>query len=409
MKILIVTQYFQPESFRINDLAQELKTRGHVVTVLTGLPNYPTGHWFDGYGLASCGRESWEGIEIIRIPMMRRMSARGWQLALNYLSYAVMASLLGPIWCRGHYDIVLAYEPSPFTVGIPAAIMRRVKKAPMMFWVQDLWPESLIATGAVHSKTVLKLVGRMVRAIYQRCDQVLLQSEAFVKPAVAAGAERKCIRFFPNWAEEFYQPVDLPGNALERLAMPEGFQVVFAGNLGAAQSLETIVEAAELLRDIGSIHWVVIGDGRRKKWMQEEVKGRGLEKVVHFLGRKPSESMPQYFALADVLLATLRPEAVFSLTIPSKIQTYLACGRPVVAALDGEGARIIIESGSGIAVDAGDAHGLATAVKRVHDLSSEERGLMGKQGRIYYEEHFEREMLVDRLESWMQELLKEQK
>lgn len=409
MKILIVSQYFQPESFRINDLAQELKTRGHAVTVLTGLPNYPTGRWFEGYGLTSCGRESWEGIEIIRVPMMRRMSARDWQLALNYMSYAVMASLLGPLWCHGRFDIVLAYEPSPFTVGIPAAIMRRLKKAPMMLWVQDLWPESLIATGAVHSHTVLRLVGRMVRAIYQRCDQVLLQSEAFVEPAVAAGAERERIRFFPNWAEEFYHPVELPRNAPECIAMPEGFRVVFAGNLGAAQSLETIVEAAELLRNIGSIQWVMIGDGRRKKWMLEEVKGRGLEKVVHFLGRKPSESMPQYFALADVLLATLRPEPVFSLTIPSKIQTYLACGRPVVAALDGEGARIINESGGGIAVDAGDAHGLATAVKRLHGMPSEERDFMGKQGRIYYEEHFDREILVDRLESWMQELVREQR
>ena len=408
MNILIVTQYFQPESFRINDLAQQLKTRGHTVTVLTGLPNYPTGHWFDGYGLTSCGRENWEGIDIIRVPMMRRMSARSWQLALNYLSYAVTASLLGPILCRGHFDIVFAYEPSPFTVGIPAATMRWVKKAPMMFWVQDLWPESLIATGSVHSHTVLKLVGRMVRAIYRRCDQVLLQSEAFVEPAVTAGADKSRIRFFPNWAEEFYQPVELSENATERREMPEGFRVAFAGNLGAAQSLEIIVEAAEQLRDIGSIQWVMIGEGRRKKWMQDEVKERGLENVIHFLGRKPSALMPQYFALADVLLATLRPEPVFSLTIPSKIQTYLACARPIVAALDGEGARIINESGSGIAVDAGDAEGLAKAVKQLYETSSTERYLMGKQGRIYYEQHFEREMLVDRLESWMREILRKQ-
>ena len=407
MKILIVTQYFQPESFRINDLTRELKTRGHAVTVLTGLPNYPAGRWFAGYGFTSCGRERWEDIEIIRVPMMRRMSAKGWQLALNYLSYAVMASLLGPVWCHGRFDIVLAYEPSPFTVGIPAAILRRFKKAPMMFWVQDLWPESLIATGAIRSQTVLRLVGRMVRAIYQRCDQVLLQSEAFVEPAIAAGAVRERIRFFPNWAEEFYQPLASPGNVQESREMPDGFRVVFAGNLGAAQSLETIIRAAELLRNIASIQWIIIGDGRRKKWMLEEVKGRGLEKVVHFLGSKPPELMPRYFALADVLLATLRPEPVFSLTIPSKIQTYLACGRPIAAALDGEGARIINKSGSGIAVDAGDTEGLAKAVKQLHDMPSEKRDFIGKQGLLYYKQHFDREMLVDQLESWMQELLRE--
>jgi colanic acid biosynthesis glycosyl transferase WcaI len=277
-----------------------------------------------------------------------------------------------------------------------------------MFWVQDLWPESLIATGAVHSHTVLRLVGWMVRTIYQRCDQVLLQSEAFVEPAVAAGAVRERIRFFPNWAEEFYQPIILPRNVQESREMPEGFRVIFAGNLGTAQSLETIIEAADLLRNIADIQWIIIGDGRRKKWMLEEVKGRGLEKVVYFLGSKPSELMPRYFALADVLLATLRPEPVFSLTIPSKIQTYLACGRPIVAALDGEGARIINESGSGIAVDAGDTDGLATAVKQLHDMPSEKRDYMGKQGHIYYKQHFEREMLVDHLESWMQKILRVQ-
>ena len=403
MNILVVSQYFWPENFRINDLVQELKARGHDLTVLTGLPNYPTGQWFSGYGLSAVGRNSWNKVNVVRVPVMRRMSAKGWQLALNYLSFAFSASLFGPMLCRGKFDLIFVFEPSPFTVGVPGMVMRKIKRAPMLFWVQDLWPESLIATGAVRSQTILTIVGRMVRAIYRRCDQVLVQSMGFIEPAVKAGARRENIRYFPNWAEDFYHPFKLSPNAAQFSEVPEGFCIIFAGNLGTAQSLETIIGAAELLRNINGIQWVVIGDGRRHDWMKSEIRRKGLDQTVHFLGRKPPEEMPKYFALADVLLATLRAEPVFSLTIPSKIQTYLACGRPIVAALDGEGARIINESGGGIAVNAGDAAGLARAVKQMYDMSPQERNLIAKKARIYYEDHFDRKKLVQQLEHWMQE------
>ncbi|MFQ5345290.1 MAG: glycosyltransferase family 4 protein [Mariprofundus sp.] len=404
MKILIVSQYFWPENFRINDLALELKGRGHEVTILTGLPNYPAGRWFNGFGYASCGRSEWQGISIIRVPMLRRMSGRGWQLALNYMSYAMAASLLGPILCRGRFDVVLAYEPSPFTVGIPAAMMRWLKGAPMMFWVQDLWPESLTAAGAVRSRYILKLVGSMVRWIYARCDRVLVQSEGFIKPAVAAGADPGRIRYFPNWAEDFYQPLVLPDDALEYAEMPVGFNIVFAGNMGEAQSLQTILEAVERLRDVPDIHWTMIGDGRRSSWMQEEAVKRGLDRI-HFLGLRSPEQMPRYFSLADTLLATLRPDPVFSLTIPSKVQSYLACGRPIVAALDGEGARIIEAAGAGFAMPAGDAEGLADSILRLYNMKQTERDAMGCAARAYYDAHFKRKVLIDQLDKWIRKLV----
>lgn len=381
----------------------ELLTRRHRVTILTGIPNYPTGKWFEGYGLKSCGEQDWDGLRIVRIPMLRRMQGKGWQLALNYLSFAFSASFFGPILCRGKFDLIFVFEPSPFTVGLPGIVMRKIKKAPMMFWVQDLWPESLTATGAVKSRAILRLVGRMVRAIYRRCDQVLVQSEAFVDPAVEAGARRDRVRYFPNWAEDFYQPVKLSSDSPEHSEVPEGFRIIFAGNLGAAQSLDTIVEAAEELRDREDIQWIMIGDGRKMEWMVQEVKRRGLEEIVHFLGRKKPEVMPRYFTMADALLVTLRPDPVFSLTIPSKVQTYLACGRPVLAAMDGEGARIINESKCGLAVAAGDTQGLADAVRQIHDMSQQERDEIGKHGRSYYNKYFDRKLLVNNLENWMQE------
>jgi len=406
MKILIVSQYFWPENFRINDLARELKDRGHQVTVLTGIPNYPVGRWFEGYGLASCGQENWEGVRIVRAPMVRRMSGRGWQLALNYMSYAVAASLLGPLWCRGRFDVVFAYEPSPFTVGIPALVMRRLKRAPMMFWVQDLWPESLKAAGAVRSEFILKAVGRMVRWIYTRCDRVLVQSEAFIKLAVAAGANPERIRYFPNWAESFYRPVIPSGNTVKPEGLPDGFLIMFAGNMGEAQSLQTILGAAERLRDVRDIHWIMIGDGRRRGWMREEAAKRGLDRI-HFPGSFAADRMPLFFSQAEALLVTLKRDDVFARVVPSKVQSYMACGRPIVAALDGEGRRVIEMAHAGVAAAAEDAQGLADAVLHLYNLKPAERQAMGGAGQTYYEAHFKRDLLVNQLEQWMRELIKE--
>lgn len=403
MRILIVSQYFWPETFIINDLVRGLKSRGHELTILTGMPNYPAGHFFAGYGFLSPVEETYHGSRVIRVPLIPRGGARGWRLAMNYLSFVLSASLLGPFRCREQFDLIFVYEPSPVTVCLPAIVLKRLKGIPIMFWVQDLWPESLVATGAVHSERILRQVGAMVRFIYRRCDRILVQSEGFIPKVRAAGTDPDRVRYFPNWAEPLYRPVALEKEAPERQGIPEGFRLMFAGNLGAAQSLETIVSAADRLRDRADIHWLILGDGRRMDWLRNEVKKRHLTERVHLLGRKPPESMPRYFALADALLVTLRRNPAFALTIPSKIQSYLACSRPVLAALDGEGARVVESSGGGFAVGAEDEVGLAEAVIRLYSMSESERAAMGARGRSYFERHFEREMLLDQLEEWLLE------
>ena len=180
MKILIVTQYFWPESFRINDLALGLKERGHMVTVLTGMPNYPSGRLFQGYGLFSQSKDEFQGILIHRVPLIPRGKGERWRLALNYLSFTCFASLLAPLRCRGVFDLIFVYEPSPITVGLPALVLKPLKRAPIIFWVHDLWPESLSATEAVRSEPVLRSVAKLVRFIYRRCDRILVQSEGFI-------------------------------------------------------------------------------------------------------------------------------------------------------------------------------------------------------------------------------------
>jgi glycosyltransferase involved in cell wall biosynthesis len=328
------------------------------------------------------------------VPLVPRGKGGSLRLALNYFSHALMASVLAPLQARGEFDAILVYEPSPMTIGIPARLLRALKGAPLVFWVQDLWPESLSATGAVRSRTLLALVDRLIKWIYRGCDRVLVQSEAFIPSVEAHGVPRERIGYLPNSAEAFYKR--LP---------PEthpGFRVLYAGNIGAAQDFPTILAAAQRLRDV---EWIIVGDGRLRPWVESEVKARGLTNV-RLLGQRPAEEMPRLFAQADVLLATLRREPIFAYTSPSKIQSYLACGRPVIAAIEGEGGRIIRNAGAGWAVPPEDPAALAEAVLAASRLERSELDAMGNRGEAWFRSHFEREKLLSRLEDFLQEVKK---
>ena len=260
MNILIISQYFWPENFRINDLALGLVERGNKVTVLTGIPNYPDGRFFPGYGIFKRSREEYGGVRIVRIPVVPRGRGGALRLIINYLSFTANACLLAPFLLRSKFDIIF-FSLSPLTEGIPALVMKKMKQIPVMFWVQDLWPESLSATGLVKSSLVLKTVEKMIRFLYLRCDRILVQSRAFIPVIEKRGGDAKRIAYFPNSAEELYRPVSVEPDAPERKNIPEGFCVMFAGNIGAAQDFETILSAAEQLKEYDDIHWVIVGDG----------------------------------------------------------------------------------------------------------------------------------------------------
>jgi glycosyltransferase involved in cell wall biosynthesis len=408
VKVLIVSQYFWPEPFRINDVALGLRDAGHDVTVLTGLPNYPEGRLYPGYRFSRL-REDFEGIPVVRVPLVPRGRGGGLRLALNYASFAAAATLMGPLRLPGRFDAILVFEPSPVTVALPGIAFRRLRAAPLLFWVQDLWPESVTAAGAVRARWIIGLIERLVRFIYRRCDRILVQSLAF-RPAIERlGTPARKIAYLPNSAETLYRPTVLEPDAPERALVPQGFRVMFAGNIGVAQSFETILEAASRLREHPEIQWVILGEGRLGEWARAEAARRGLQQRIRFLGRHPVESMPRFFALADVLLVTLKRDPIFSLTIPSKVQSYLACGRPVVAALDGEGARVLTEARAGIACPAEDAAALAAAVLELYRMPQAEREAMGARGRAYFESEFDRDMLLRRLIGLMQTTASEAK
>lgn len=389
MRILMLSQYFWPESFIINDIVRTLDEQGHEVVVATGKPNYPDGQVFEGYRAGGIERERYLGrIEVLRVPLWPRGQGGAKNLILNYLSFVMAGLLYLPWMLRGRdFDAILVFAPSPITQSIPAIPLKWLKKARLSLWVQDLWPESLSATGFVKNPHLLKVVGWMVRVIYRHCDTLLVQSRAFVEP-VARYASREKIQYYPNSMDvnSAKAVVAVPQELGELLQ--QHFCVVFAGNLGTAQALETLVQAAVHLRDDPQIRLVLVGSGSRLAWLKAQQQALGLDNLV-LTGRFPMEAMPLIFERASALLVSLNNEEAFAQTIPSKIQAYLAAGRPIIACMNGEGARVVCEARAGLASPAEEVLPLVTNIRRMKALGVAERAAMGASGRAYFDENFE--------------------
>jgi len=397
MHILIVSQYFWPEGFRINDVVKSLVERGMEVDILTGKPNYPEGKILSGYRAFGCMREVWSGANIFRVPLFPRGEDSVFRLTINYLSFIFFGLIFGPYLLRGRkYDIIFVYGLSPILLSIPGIFISWIKGKRLVIWVQDLWPQSLAATGYVKSLFVLRSLEKVVGWIYRQADLLLVQSRAF-EDAVAELAPGKKIVYYPNSVDSSFSKVpNLHFEQLKIEALEAGFPVIFAGNVGAAQAVNCIADTAELLKDIPEIQIVIFGTGSKWNWLKDHIAQKGLGNI-HLAGRFPAEAMPGYLQKAGALLVSLTQEPIFALTIPNKIQAYMASGRPIVASLNGEGARLVMESGSGLSVPAEDPVALAKAIIALYQMSPEERQLMGEKGRNYYQTHFDHEILVDQL------------
>ncbi len=398
MRILVVSQYFWPENFRVNDLVKEWRQRGHEVTVLTGIPNYPAGKVFNEYLEQPSAFAYFEGAQVLRVPMLSRGTG-DFRLILNYLSFVLGAGIFGSWRLRGKpADVIFVFEPSPVTVGIPAVWLGKVKGAPVVFWALDLWPDTLAALGVVRSPRVLGWVGHMVRFIYNRCALLLGQSRGFLGSIARYCDDRNKIRYFPSWAEDVFADVAVQP-APEVPEWTDGFTLVFAGNIGDAQDMPAVLDAAERLKHSARIRWIIVGDGRKSGWLQAEVVRRGLDKQVLLPGRFPLERMPSFYAHADALLVSLKRDPVFSMTIPGKVQSYLMAGIPLLGMLDGEGAAVIRDAQAGLICDAGDSAGLATQVLTLVAMPPDERKQLGLNGQRFAQQEFGRSKLMDRLEA----------
>ncbi len=408
MRILVVTQYFYPEDFRINDLVVQMQKRGHEVSILTGLPNYPEGKIYPGFGFWKSLRRNHEdycGARVVRSPMIARGKGGGLRLFINYMSFAFLASLVALFRIKGQFDVVFVYEISPITVAIPALIVKRLRRIPVVMWVQDLWPESVIDAGSVNSRAALLVLNALVKAIYNRCDWLLPSSQAFKKTIKSFGVPDQRMTYLPQWAEGFFEPRSRSEPFEHEGLLPAGFKVVFAGNIGEAQDFPAIIEAAEKLRKSKDIKWVVLGNGRCSEWARNEVKKRGLSDAVYFLGRFAAETMPSFFCRADVMLVTLKKSLVFSLTVPAKLQAYMACARPILTMLDGEGSRIVEDAGAGLVCRAGDSDKLAENVLELYEMPMQEREKMGANALEYCRKHFDRETILGELDRVLHEVV----
>ena len=395
MRILVISQYFYPENFRINDICIGLKEQGHSVSVLTAKPNYPKGKFFTGYSFFGNSIDEYRGIKVYRSPIIPRGNASGLNLFLNYISFVIFG-FFKLFFIKEKFDKIFVYAPSPITVGYIGVAASYIFRANPYLWVHDLWPESVKDAGGINNKFLLYLVGLMTKSIYYFYDNILVQSPSFKDYLLNQGVNESKIIFYPYYAESFYKVVN--ENPKIKSQFGKGLKIVFAGNIGVAQSFDTIFDAAKILATkLEDFKFIIIGDGRDRKRIQKKIVDNSLDNYFKFLGSYPPEKMPTFFASADALLVSLKDTKIFSMTIPGKLQSYLACGKPIIASLNGIGAKLVDESNSGFTSRAEDPESLAASILKFNKLSSAQKKELGNNARLYYKKEFERSRLLIRL------------
>jgi glycosyltransferase involved in cell wall biosynthesis len=400
MKILFVSQYFYPETFKGNEIVFDLVKRGHEVTVLTAKPNYPDGKFYKDYSFFGKRSEIIGGAKIIRTLVYPRKNGRGIHLILNYLSFVFFSYFTFLFRVRDKFDVIFVQQLSPVTMALPGLWAKKKHNTPLLLWVLDLWPESILAASSFKNKRIIGLLDRLVRNIYNKSDLVLISSKYF-KDSIFEKLEDKAkeIVYFPNWAEDVYtNEID---SSIAIPVLPQGFNIMFAGNVGESQDFETILKAAQLT--VGKkINWIIVGDGRKTDWIKNEIKNNQV-KNVFLLGRFDLVMMPSFFQKADVMLVSLKDEPVFALTVPAKIQAYMASGKIILGALNGEGNKLINESGSGFAVAAGDFNALSYKAIELCQMETQKKNDMEHNSKVYYDNNFSKAMLFDKLDLILRE------
>jgi glycosyltransferase involved in cell wall biosynthesis len=395
MRILLISQYFWPENFRINDLCIGLKESGHVITVLTGKPNYPNGKYFNGYNFFNKKIEYWNGIKIYRSNLILRGNGHGLKLFLNYFSFAISASFK-IFFIKEKFDKVFIFAPSPITVALPGIIASRIFKTKSYLWIHDLWPESIRSAGGIENKLVLGVFNLLTKYIYSKIDILLIQSHGFLSYLNQQKVNENKIIYYPFYAEEFYK---VENSKIEyKNQLPEGFNLIFAGNIGEGQSFPTLLLAAKIIKEKGyNINWIIFGDGRLKDFVKNKIIEYNLDNTFILKNSLPASEMPKFFSCANGLVVSLKNKYIFSITIPGKLQSYLACGKPIIGSLNGVGAEIIEKSKSGFVGKADSPEELADAVLKLYNTPFEMQIQMGMNARIYYEQEFDRNMLLKKL------------
>jgi len=397
MKILLLTQWYPPEpGVLLQELAQTLQAKSHDVTVLTGFPNYPSGNLYPGYRLRLYQREMLAGVPVIRVPLYLDHSLSSIKRVLNYVSFAFSSSILG-FWLAPRPDVIFVYHP-PLTIGISAWILSRLWGIQFVYQIQDMWPETLSATGMIKSGHLLSMTGRFAQWVYSKAHSILAISPGFKKNLIDKGVSAEKVWVISNWMQnDVSERTDPDEKLAQGLGLAGRFNIIFAGNIGEAQGLETVLEAAKLLKGHPEVQFVFVGDGTALPRLEKKA-GDQLITNVRFLGRFPHDAMPGLYALADVLLVHLNDDPLFRITIPHKILNYMASGKPILAALAGDGADLVTAAGAGISCPPGKQEAMAVAVRDFLRMSAEERKAMGERGLQTIRTRFNREVLIAKIE-----------
>jgi colanic acid biosynthesis glycosyl transferase WcaI len=401
MRILLLTQWFPPEPQKLLfELALTLRELGHDVTVLTGLPNWPTGKIYPGYRYRLWQKEEMGGLTVIRVPLYPNHGRNGVLRAINFLSFTISVCILGP-FLSPRVDVIHVVHP-PITIGLAAWVVSRLRGVPFTFEIQDMWPETLSATGMVTKAWALKIVGRLANWVYSRSDGIRVISPGFRENLIRKGVPAEKIHVISNWVDpDFYVPTIADESLRKELGFSGKFVVVYAGTIGPAQDLDTLVEAAALLRDSSEVIFAVFGDGIERERLIEKTVRFGLINV-RFFGQWPASEMPRVYALADLLLIHLKNDPLFSITIPHKTFVYMAVAKPILAAVAGDVADVIRVADAGIICPPSQPRLLADSVLRMRATSPERRAQMGLRGRMAAETTYERRALVAQVVSLLE-------
>lgn len=394
MKILVVCQHFYPENFRINDITYELVKKGHDVTVLTGLPNYPEGKVFKGYHFFHNRRQNINGVKIRRCSLVGRRKST-LMMGINYAWFAVFGCLKA-LFMKKDFDIAYVYQLSPISMAWPAIVVSKLKKIPLVIHCLDQWPIS-VTTGPISKESGLyKFLTYISVWTYKQASRIIISSKSFKKyfeNELNITANEKGLTYYPSYAENTYENVGSVEN--------DTFDILFAGNIGPAQSVETLVEVANLLKNNNNIVFHIVGDGLSRESCENLVAKYGLNNVK-FYGYHPVDEMPKYYALADAFAITMVDNEVVNSTLPAKVQSYMLAGKPIIGAISGEVKEVIKEAKCGYCTDSGNVSELAKIIVNVYN-QKEELDQLGKNGYLYYKENFDKDVCISNLEKIFEE------
>lgn len=402
MRVLLLTQWYPPEPVSIlAELAESLQDAGHNVTVLTGFPNYPSGRIYPGYKQRWYFKERLGRIDVIRVPLYADHGTSALKRILNYISFALSAALIG-VWVIPRVDVIHVYHP-PLTIGLPAILLSRIFRVPFTYEIQDMWPETLRATGMLNNERVLRLVGWVAKRIYDRAARIRVISQGFRDNLIAKGVAPEKISVISNWVDvDHYRPVPRDERRAEELGFAGRIDIMFAGTIGLAQDLASVLEAARKLQDLPMVQFVIVGDGVDLPRLQQMAQQNGLTNV-RFLGRRPADEMPSLYALADGLLIHLRNDPLFNITIPHKLFSYMASAKPVLAAIGGEAAKIVAEGRAGLSCAPGDPEAIERMIRQFCELNESERSRMGENGRRLACDRYGRQTTTQRISDMLVE------